>query len=192
MDNLGEMLINNDRIIWSKKKLVKPTSKHDLRNFVMSLMKKILIIFLILASMQISAQEVEVIRFADLQKKMLNADATLTVFNFWATWCGPCIKELPHFDALESEYSGIKVYLVSIDFQSELEKVRKFVSKKSLKSDVLFLDEKDPDSYMGKVSQEWSGAIPATLFVTDLGKTYFHEKAFTKEELEKTIKKYLN
>jgi len=57
---------------------------------------------------------------------------------------------------------------------------------------VLFLNEKDPDNYLSQVSQEWTGAIPATLFVTDLGKTYFHEKAFTKEELKKTINQYLN
>ena len=155
-------------------------------------MKKIATVFCILLSLHLTAQEVEVVKFSDLQKKILYTDAPLTIFNFWATWCGPCIKELPHFDALESQNKDIKVYLVSIDFQSELERVKKFVAKKSLKSDVLFLDEKDPDDYMGKVSNDWSGAIPATLFVTDLGKTYFHEKAFTKEELEKTIKKYLN
>ncbi len=156
-------------------------------------MKKILTICLIiLASLSVSAQEVEVVRFAELQKKMLYAEAPLTVFNFWATWCGPCIKELPHFDELETKNENIKVYLVSVDFQNEIEKVKKFVEKRSLKSDVLFLNEKDPDDFMPKVSQDWTGAIPATLFVTDLGKTFFHEKAFTKEELEKTIKKYLN
>lgn len=154
-------------------------------------MKQLALALCIVASIHLSAQEVEVVKFADLQKKMLYTEAPLTVFNFWATWCGPCIKELPHFDSLEDN-KNIKVYLVSIDFQSELERVKKFVAKKSLKSNVLFLDEKDPDDYMGKVSQEWSGAIPATLFVTDLGKTYFHEKAFTKEELEKTVEKYLN
>lgn len=156
------------------------------------MMKKLALALCIMVSIDLSAQEVEIVKFSDLQKKMLYTEAPLTVFNFWATWCGPCIKELPHFDELESNNKDIKVYLVSIDFQSELERVKKFVTKKSLKSDVLFLDEKDPDDYMGKVSNDWSGAIPATLFVTDLGKTYFHEKAFTKEELEKTIKKYLN
>jgi len=155
-------------------------------------MKQFVLAICIAVSIHLSAQEVEVIKFDDLQKKMLYTEAPLTVFNFWATWCGPCIKELPHFDNLAKENENIKVYLVSIDFQSELERVKKFVVKKSLRSSVLFLDEKDPDDYMGKVSQDWSGAIPATLFVTDLGKTYFHEKAFTKEELEKTIEKYLN
>lgn len=156
------------------------------------MVKKLVLASCILLSLNVSAQEVEVVKFSDLQKKILYAEAPLTVFNFWATWCGPCIKELPHFDALGKENKDVKVYLVSIDFQGELEKVKSFIAKRSLQSDVLFLDEKDPDSYMGKVSNDWTGAIPATLFVTDLGKTYFHEKAFTKEELETTIKKYLN
>jgi len=155
-------------------------------------MKRTLCILLFVASINLQAQEVEIVKFADLQDKMLYTEAPLTVFNFWATWCAPCIKELPHFEELEATNSNIKVYLVSLDFPNQLERVRKFVDKKSIKSEVLFLDEKDPDSYMPKVSQEWTGAIPATLFVTDLGKTYFHEKAFSKEELEKTVNNYLN
>ncbi|MEM7298339.1 MAG: TlpA disulfide reductase family protein [Bacteroidota bacterium] len=155
-------------------------------------MKNLIFLTFLLIALELPAQEVEVVKFGDLQKKMLYTETPLTVFNFWATWCGPCIKELPHFDNLASENDDIKVYLVSIDFPGELDKVRSFVEKRALKSQVLYLDEKDPDTYMPKVSNEWTGAIPATLFVTDLGKTYFHEKAFTKEELEKTINQYLN
>lgn len=143
-------------------------------------------------SIQLTAQKVEVVKFDDLQSKMFNTEASLTVFNFWATWCGPCIKELPHFDALESQNEDIKVYLVSLDFPNQLEKVNNFVNKRSFNSEVLFLDEKDPDDYMPKVSDEWTGAIPATLFVTDLGKTYFHEKAFTEEELKEVVNTCLN
>lgn len=144
-------------------------------------------------SVQLSfAQNVEVVKFGDLQRKMLNTDSPLTIFNFWATWCGPCIKEIPYFQSIDRADQDVKVYLVSVDFQSELERVKKFVDKKSLTSDVLFLDEKNPDTYMSKVSTKWTGAIPATLFVTDLGKTYFYEKAFTKEQLEYTVKKHLN
>lgn len=155
-------------------------------------MKKLICLSILVISLQLSAQEVEIVKFSDLQKKMLYTEAPLTVFNFWATWCGPCIKELPHFDELNETNKDVKVYLVSLDFQNQLDRVKKFVEKKGLKSEVLFLDEKDPDSYMPKVSQEWTGAIPATLFVTELGKTYFYEKAFTKEELEKTINNHLN
>lgn len=155
-------------------------------------MKKFIFVVLLTVSIQLTAQNVEVVKFSDLQSKMLYTEAPLTIFNFWATWCGPCIKELPHFDELGSENEDIKVYLISLDFPDQLQKVKIFVDKRSLKSEVLFLDEKDPDDYMPKVSDEWTGAIPATLFVTDLGKTYFHEKAFTKEQLKEAVDKYLN
>jgi thiol-disulfide isomerase/thioredoxin len=154
-------------------------------------MVKYLFLVFVFYATTISAQ-VQVIRAADLEEKIADSDADLTVFNFWATWCGPCIKELPHFDELESNYKNVKVYLVSIDFKNQLDRVRSFVEKKELKSEVLFIDEKDPEVFMNKVSDQWTGAIPATLFVTDLGKTYFHESAFTKEELIRTIEKYLN
>lgn len=140
----------------------------------------------------VPAQEVKIVTFNELQEKMLYADAPLTIFNFWATWCAPCIKELPYFAEIDSTNNGVKVYLVSLDFQNQLERVKKFVADKNLKPDVLFLDEKDPNTYLSKVSQEWSGAIPATLFVTDLGKKFFHEKAFSREELEQTVEKYRN
>jgi thiol-disulfide isomerase/thioredoxin len=155
-------------------------------------MKKLIPVILLFLTISINAQSVETVKFSDLQNKILYAEAPLTIFNFWATWCGPCVKEMPHFDALETENKGVKVYFVSLDFKQDFEKVKKFLVKKNLKSEVLYLDEKDPDSYMRKVSNDWSGAIPATLFVTDLGKSFFYEKAFTKDELQKTVRKYLN
>ena len=155
-------------------------------------MKKLILISLISIALHVSAQKVEVVDLAELERKMIHTENRLTLFNFWATWCGPCIKELPHFDALASKNKNVKVYLVSVDFPSELEKVKKFVAKKSWDADVLFLNEKDADRYMTVIHTEWSGAIPATLFVTNDGKTFFHEKAFTEEELEKHVKNYLN
>lgn len=155
-------------------------------------MKKPLIALLLVIALNAHSQSVETIRFSELQSKILYTDAPLTIFNFWATWCGPCVKEMPYFESIDSENSNVKVYFVSVDFKQDLEKVKKFVDKRSVKSEVLFLDEKDPDSYMRKVSNSWSGAIPATLFVTDLGKTFFHEKAFTKDELQDAVEKYLN
>ncbi len=158
-----------------------------------SLLKKIVFSYLFaFSSLLATSQQVEVIKFADLAKKMVNTNSSLTIFNFWATWCGPCVKELPYFDALSSKNTDLKVYLVSLDFKNTLNRVEKLVAKKSIQSEVLFLDETDPDTYMGKVSPNWSGAIPATLFINKSGETFFYEKAFTKEELEKIVKKYLN
>ncbi|MEQ9402521.1 MAG: TlpA disulfide reductase family protein [Cyclobacteriaceae bacterium] len=155
-------------------------------------MKKSFFTLLLIATLAVHSQSVETVTFAELQKKILYTEAPLTIFNFWTTWCGPCIKEMPHFDAINEGSSDVKVYFVSVDFKQDFEKIKKLIDKRNIKSEVLFLDEKDPDSYMRKVSPDWSGAIPATLFVNNLGKTFFYEKAFTKEELEKAVEKYLN
>lgn len=154
-------------------------------------MKKFILVLSIFFSAHAFSQEVKIIKADDLQELMLSAENSLTVFNFWATWCAPCIKELPHFEEINQK-ENVKVYLVSLDFQNQLERVKKFVTNKSLQSEVLFLDEKNPEEYMMKVSGEWTGAIPATLFVTDLGRTYFYESAFSKADLEKTVNKHLN
>lgn len=154
-------------------------------------MKKTIVIIFLFFAIEGFSQEIKVIKAAELQSLVLDAESPLTVFNFWATWCAPCIKELPYFEEIDQK-EDVKVYLVSLDFQNQLEKVKKFVSKKSLQSEVLFLDEKNPEEYMLKVSKEWTGAIPATLFVSDLGKTYFYESAFSKEDLQKTVNKHLN
>lgn len=154
-------------------------------------MKKLIFALLLSATLHVYSQKVEVIKFAELQEEILSAEAPLTIFNFWATWCAPCVKEMPYFQEIDSNKEDVKVVFVSVDFLQDQEKVKKFVEKRDVSSTVYFLDEKDPDTYMRKVSDQWSGAIPATLFVTDLGKTFFHEKAFTKEELESVVKKYL-
>lgn len=154
-------------------------------------MKRFLFASIILASTIVHSQEVEVVKFPELQKKILTADAPLTVFNFWATWCGPCVKEIPHFESYSKD-ENVKVYLVSLDFPDHLDKVKAFVEKKGLKSQILHLHETDYNSYMRKVHKDWSGAIPATLFVDEWGKTSFHEGELTKEQLAEKINSYLN
>lgn len=143
------------------------------------------------SSVSIKAQEVEVIDFPELQEKMIETDASLTIFNFWATWCGPCVKEIPHFETY-TEDSDVEIYLVSLDFIENKQRVQQFVEINELKSKVYLLNETDYDSFMEKVSPQWTGAIPATLFVDRWGKSHFHESEFSKEELDEVINEYLN
>ena len=71
------------------------------------------------------------------------------------------------------------------DFVEDLDtKVKNFVEKKRLKSELKLLDETDYNSFIDKISEEWSGAIPATLFVDNrTGNKKFHEGEFEENEL---------
>jgi len=137
------------------------------------------------------AQQVPVIGLDRLEQRLLLGGDTTYVVNFWATWCGPCVKELPYFEALHKASAGTlrKVILVSLDFAEQLHtKVVPFVKQKQLQSEVVLLDEERPNEWIPRVSETWSGALPATLFVNAAKKVrHFHEGSFAEGELEKKL-----
>ena len=158
-------------------------------------MKIILLFPLFFAAGALSAQNIPFIK-ADQITRWKTADTdTLYVLNFWATWCGPCVEELPSFEKLNQAYSGqkVKVVLISTDFKRNVEKsVKPFVQRKNLKSEVVFIDEPNPNNYVNLVDTTWSGAIPATLIVSKRKSvSLFFEKKLTYEELEAAVKKAL-
>lgn len=135
--------------------------------------------------------EIEVYNFDQLESFLAsNTDKTLVV-NFWATWCKPCIKELPYFEAAQTKYKeDIRVILVSLDFPEKLEsQLIPFVNEHAIRSQVVLLNDPYENEWIPKVDTTWSGAIPATLIIKG-AKRIFYEKSFTQEELENEILKF--
>ncbi len=120
----------------------------------------------------------------------LNRDNNTTyVVNFWATWCVPCVEELPHFEKLNAEYKNddVKVLLVSLDMRKMIEsKLIPFLKDKQLKSEVVVMTDPDSNSWIPKVDSTWSGALPATI-IYNKDKRKFYEQSFTYEELEREL-----
>ena len=134
----------------------------------------------------------EVYDFDGLQKYLTTTDDKTYVVNFWATWCAPCIKELPYFEKLNKEYSNqVEVILVSLDFPSKYEtKLKPYIKNKNLKSKVVALDDVDSNTWIPKIDKDWTGAIPATV-IFNKNKRKFYEKSFNFEELETEVKQFL-
>jgi thiol-disulfide isomerase/thioredoxin len=155
-------------------------------------MKK-LIIVLLLINYHSFGQNVEVIKFDSLDKIIKEKSDKVQVINFWATWCAPCIKELPYFESLNTAKSvQVNITLISLDFADKLDKVNAFVKRKEITSKVLLLDEIDYNTWIDKVDKSWSGAIPATLIINSTtGKRKFVEKELQEGDLEKLINEVL-
>jgi thiol-disulfide isomerase/thioredoxin len=152
------------------------------------------VIFLLLFSNIIVAQKVAVYdKYSTLEKEILSDKNTIYVVNFWATWCGPCVKELPHFEQLNSENKNIKVVLVSLDFKKQFEsKLLPFLKKKAIKSEVVFLADTDYNTWLPMVDKDWSGSIPATLIIKN-GNRVFVEKTFSSyQELNEYVNNIIN
>jgi thiol-disulfide isomerase/thioredoxin len=135
------------------------------------------------------AQKVNLLTVDQLENRFSNGKDTVYVVNFWATWCAPCVAEMPNFEKLQSAYRDqpLKVLMISVDFKSKLESaVKPFVKKKKLQNELFLLNEKSQQEYIDKISKDWSGALPTTLIVNrtkSIRKIY--EQEFTYTELEK-------
>lgn len=135
------------------------------------------------------AQNIPVINRSELYTLLAKNDDTVRVVNFWATWCGPCVAEMPYFERLERSKGEqkLQVILVSLDFPSQLKKrVVPFVKKRKLQAQVLLLDGGDPNEWIDQVEPRWTGSIPATLFLYR-GKRIFYEGQLTEQALHSYV-----
>lgn len=142
-----------------------------------------------------SQEKTEVIKLEQVNEWIGEEEGDLYVINFWATWCRPCVAELPFFDEIHKEFSdqGVRVKLASLDFVQDIEKVHRFVKKKKPVAPTYLLDEPKYNQWIDKISKEWSGAIPATLFVNKSKNIYeFHEGDYTLEELRDKVSILIN
>jgi thiol-disulfide isomerase/thioredoxin len=154
----------------------------------------IFILGLYLSVFQIFSQsnKVRIIHFEDLQNQINKVSDTTLVVHFWATWCKPCIEELPNYEKLSQEFikKKIRFVLVSMDFPKDLkEKVEPFIEKNSINSEVVLLDEPDYNAWIDEIDKEWSGTIPATLMVNlTMRKRIFFEGQANMEKFLEELK----
>ncbi|AEH01588.1 alkyl hydroperoxide reductase/ Thiol specific antioxidant/ Mal allergen [Lacinutrix sp. 5H-3-7-4] len=135
----------------------------------------------------------EVYNFNELEPLLTKNDGKIYVVNFWATWCAPCVKELPYFEDLNKTYKSknVEVLLVSLDFPNQYEnRLKPFIKKHRLQSKVVALNDVDSNTWIPKIDKDWSGAIPATI-IYNSEDSKFYERSFTYKELEEEVNKFL-
>jgi len=149
------------------------------------------LMLLLIPNKNIQSQTVEVFDFNGFEKHVEQQTSQILVINFWATWCRPCVKEMPVFQKITNDYNHdtVKVILVSLDFVNHLEdRVIPFIRNREIQSEVVLLDDTDYNSWIDKIDTNWQGEIPFTWVKDNRNNmNFFHYGEITIEQITNTI-----
>lgn len=157
-------------------------------------MNKLLLIFSFLfVSFIANAQKIPSWKIADVAAIADRKSDSVYVINFWATYCKPCIGEIPYLQSIVKKYSRLKVklLLVSMDLPSFYpHKIKKFTKENNYTADIVWLDESDPNHFCPVIDKQWMATMPATLFVNQAtGYKKFVNSSISEEQFEKELRK---
>lgn len=114
------------------------------------------------------AQDIPTWKVTDLEAYINRHPNKTIIINMWATFCKPCVAEIPHFQKIARQYdtATVSLLLVSLDLPSQYpHKIRAFAKKHGFDARMAWLDETNADYFCPKLDPSWSGSIPATLIV---------------------------
>lgn len=138
----------------------------------------------------IFAQQIKKVKIEEVADYIKKSDHPL-IINFWATWCAPCVEEIPWFQNIvnTNANNGLELILVSLDFQNNYEKkVTSFAKNNKLNATLFWLDETNADHFCPLIDSAWYGSIPVTLFVNNLaGYRKFYNDQVPENELKNIV-----
>jgi thiol-disulfide isomerase/thioredoxin len=145
------------------------------------------LLFVVLAHLSLRAQEVKSMKLDELGQ-FIESRTKPTVFNFWATWCGPCLQEMPWFNKIVNDDKDVDMVFVSLDDDRAYpDKIQSFINAKNIKGTLIWLNETSPD--ISALVPRWSGMIPTTIFVNNKsGYKKFKEQQVSPGELRKQLR----
>jgi thiol-disulfide isomerase/thioredoxin len=131
------------------------------------------------------------LKLIDLEGKRVDPDSlkgNIVIMDFWATWCGPCIMEIPEYNLLHKKYAGKGVKVVGVTLASgEIPEVKPFVARFKMEYPVLMGD--DDQVYDLNI-----GGYPTTFLITKdwkIFQTYLGNSPEKKRRLEADLEKLI-
>ena len=130
------------------------------------------------------------LKIGDLEQLVQSGDSAYVV-NLWATWCGPCVKEMPHFEqqARELKDKPVKFIFVSLDMSDAYPSdIASFAKKRKIRSSIVWLNEPNANTFASRIDPRWRGSIPCTIFINPKkGYRRFVEGQMSREDLKKEL-----
>lgn len=152
----------------------------------------------------ISALEIEVpvsklaslAEYDEFKDLMANEKGKVVLVNLWATWCKPCVHEMPMLEKLHQNYKGkgLKVMALSIDEVAKADSlVVPFWEEMNFSMDNYLIAHQDPGAFVNKIDPLWLGLLPTSfIFNTDGEKIETITGAMSYKGFEKKMLKVLN
>jgi thiol-disulfide isomerase/thioredoxin len=113
--------------------------------------------------------------------------------NVWATWCAPCIEEIPDIVEIQRKYKDrLQVIFVSADFPDSRDKALQFLKEQNVDWTTYFKTGDDQE-FIEVISDDWTGALPFSKILNKEGEVVASwEKSATFSKFDKHVKRALN
>ena len=146
------------------------------------------IVSLFIASLfisQIIFAQVKSVKMPAVEKMIQEKSDKILILNVWATFCTPCIEEIPSFVKFAKSHADVELVFLSLDVKDAFPKlVNQHIKKLGMDVKNLWLNETNADYFVPMIDENWSGAIPASLIInTATGARKFVDGEMTIQEL---------
>ena len=139
----------------------------------------------------LAPEQVEPISADEFQQVLAHHRGEVVLVNLWATWCIPCVQELPDLNLLQERFRdrGLRVLAVSFDDIGKLDdRVRPFFAEKAPALVSYLQTEDDQFTFVEPLDEEWIGAMPTSFFIDRTGEIVKrHTGRLLYRDLEKVI-----
>ena len=123
-----------------------------------------------------------------------NKTNKLRLINLWATWCGPCVQELPELVAMNRMYRkrDFEMITIGLDEVSEKDRALKFLKERHVSSKNCLFDSTDRDKLAEALDPKWPGPLPYTILIAPGGEVIYRQHGPLEPlELKKAIVNFL-
>ena len=121
--------------------------------------------------------QLDEVSLTELKDLIQNDGINYRLVNVWATWCGPCVLEFPHFVDMHRMYRNREFEMISVTFDDldRKQNALNFLKKKqaSMKN---YIIRGDRYAFIEAVDAKWEGALPYTLFIAPGGKILYSKQ----------------
>jgi thiol-disulfide isomerase/thioredoxin len=117
-------------------------------------------------------KSIELLNAVEFRAVLAHHRGSVILVNLWATWCVPCLKELPEFVELQQQYGsqGLKVIPVSMDDPAEIESAKKLLQARGPGLRGYLQTEREQETFVSVIDPAWAGIMPTTFVLDREGK----------------------